>query len=99
MREVSTGDAQRSIEEQVGRVIAAENALRRAEGAVAQAQTPSAVMQAHRRADAALLEVELAETVLARLRKQVEAPPGNSTRRVDSDAVRRSGQQLLFDAS
>jgi Tfp pilus assembly protein PilX len=56
-----------AIDQQALLVAAAENALSRAERAVTQARSPSAATEAHQRADAALIELELAEAQLHRL--------------------------------
>ena len=86
-----------AIDQQAQLVTAAEDALYRAERAVSQARTPSAAVDAHRRADAALIEVELAEAKLRGLTCQRTARADLSTPRKRQARPIVVDQAKLFD--
>jgi len=92
---LASGDSQlhAEIEAQAQLVAAAEIALANAERAVSQARTPHAAAEAHRRADAALIDVEHAETELHRLTRQAIRP---ATPR-KAHAPKLTDQAPLFD--
>lgn len=97
MAATSNDQLRRMIEEQTQLVAAAGTALAQAERAVTQARTLSAAADAHRRADAALVEVELAETELRRLTLQQTTEARNHATRTRRSQPAPTDQAPLFD--
>lgn len=72
-QEVTESQLRWAIEQQQLVVDAADGKLRRAERILAQAKTERAALEAHTRADVALLDVEMAEDRLRQLQQAASA--------------------------
>lgn len=86
-----------AIEQQQLVVEAADAKLRWAERMLTQARTERAVVEAHNRADAALLDVEMAEERLLELQRQMTAVTATAPRTTGRSRRVDPGQVPLFD--
>ncbi|WP_092807893.1 hypothetical protein [Klenkia marina] len=97
-RELTEPQLQWAIEQQQLVVESADAKLRWAERMLAQASTERAAVEAHNRADEALLDVEMAEERLRYLERQMAAVSATAPRTTGRSRRSMPGQAPLFDA-
>lgn len=96
-RELTEPQLQWALEQQQLVVEAADAKLRWAERMLAQAGTERAVVEAHNRADVALLDVEMAEERLRQLKRQMATVTATAPRTTGPSRRAMPGQAPLFD--
>lgn len=96
-RELTEPQLQWTIEQQHLVVEAADAKLRWAERMLAQASTERAAVEAHNRADVALLDVEMTEERLRQLQRQMATVTATAPRKTSRPHRPMPGQAPLFD--